>query len=458
MPTDAQWESLLAAWDDARYPQEFLSTYTLMECLSERGGIDTFLAQDRSGARYIVKCCDKSVWKTAAWSDLPDDPEGAGLPRRVAAYENDAMAVIVREYVEGTPLQQYARENALSEAEIVAICARLCDLLGQLHHRENPIIHRDVKPQNIIVKPDGDLALIDFDIARVYRRDSETDTMFFGTPAYAPPEQYGFSQTDARTDIYALGVLLRFLLTGSTRENKNVRVYRPLQQIIEKCTSFSPKDRFSDVSQVKRALQRANPRSQGLRLAARIICGVLAAAALVFAGVGIYRRVTYTPFTRDAIPGYMSDAERVADALEYLRTKYGTDMFDDSDRDARMGDVRRAMIALYGLDAEYVNRVNDGVPVESEDFFLPWPVDNDHPVSRSVMAYAAVKAHDPGMVADWSSIKDDNGYYPGVRVADAFAERTGLLTGVNRPEDITLGEMALILANTDRIFDAAKKG
>ena len=292
MPSDAQWEAMLAGWDDARYPEGFLSEYTLMECLSERGGVDTFLAQDARGARFIAKCYDKAVWKDVAGGDLPDDLGDIGLPRRVASFENDYMTVNVRAYVEGVPLQQYAREHTLSGREIVAMCARLCDLLGLLHHRENPVIHRDIKPQNIIVRPDGDLALIDFDIARVYRRGSDTDTMFFGTPAYAPPEQYGFSQTDARADIYALGILLRFLLTGSTRENRIVRVYRPLARIIEKCTSFSPNDRFSDVTQVKRALLRANPRSQRLRLAAIMLCCALAAGLMGFAGVKLYRRLT----------------------------------------------------------------------------------------------------------------------------------------------------------------------
>lgn len=457
MQPDASWETMLATWDDARYPAEFLAEYTLMACLSERDGLDTFLAQDKSGAAYVAKCYDKAVWKEPVWDNLPDDLDGIDLPKRVAAFENEGMTVVVRAYVEGVPLHLYAREKALSEREIAAICARLCDLLGALHHREAPVIHRDIKPQNVIVRPDGDVALIDFDIARVYRRGGETDTVFFGTPAYAPPEQYGFSQTDARADIYSLGVLLRFLLTGSPRENPNVRVYRPLARIIDKCTSFSPKDRFSDVKQVKRALMRANPRSQAIRRAALILCGALAVGALTLGGVKLYRRVTYTPFTKDAIPGYLSDAERVEDALAYLKGKYGTDLFDDPQRVAGMGDVRRAVIELYGLDAEYVNRINDGVPEERDDCFIPWPWEDDHAVNRLVMVYAAIKAHDPSIVADWSSIKDDNGYYPGVRVAEAFAARTGILTGVNRPEDITLGEVALILANADRVFDAANK-
>ena len=88
---------------------------------------------------------------------------------------------------------------------------------------------------------------------------------------------------------------------------------------------------------------------------------------------------------------------------------------------------------------------------------MPWGWDDGQTVDRDIAVYAAVKAHDPSIVADWSSIKDDNGYYPGVRVAVAFAEETGITTGANSPRDITLGELALILANTDRVFEAAEK-
>ena len=103
-----------------------------------------------------------------------------------------------------------------------------------------------------------------------------------------------------------------------------------------------------------------------------------------------------------------------------------------------------------------MNHVNLGVPEESDQYFLPWDFDPDHRLDRSVVTYAAIKAHDPAIVADWSGLKDDNGYYPGVRVADEFAQKTGILTGVNRPEDISMGEMALILANADRVFEAAE--
>ena len=139
-----------------------------------------------------------------------------------------------------------------------------------------------------------------------------------------------------------------------------------------------------------------------------------------------------------------------------MKQKYHTDLFDQPEAFATTALLRKALIELYHLDPEYVNHVNLGVPEESDQFFLPWDFDPDHRLDRSVVTYAAIKAHDPAIVADWSGLKDDNGYYPGVRVADEFAQKTGILTGANRPEDISMGEMALIMANADRVFEAAE--
>ena len=445
-------QSILDAYDSLPYPKAFLAEYDIMECLSEQKGVCTFLVQNAEGKDCVAKCFEKKVWGIAQ-NGILETLDHHDLPKHIATYENEDTIVTVREYIEGIPLDRMAKEKDLSEQEIVQICIRLCDILAYLHHREKPVIHRDIKPQNIIVRPDGSIALIDFDIARVYRSENEADTMFFGTVAYAPPEQYGFSQTDCRTDIYSLGIVLRWLLTGSTKENQNIRVYRPLAKIIRKCTAFSPKERYSDVSQVKKELLSANPRSQRLHAVSITLCGIAAAAIVVFAGVKIYQKVTYTPFTKDAIPAYLSDEERIEDAVSYMKEKYGTSMFDEMGEYATVGDLRRVLIDLYGLDHDYVYGMNDGIPQESDAYFLPWGWDDEQYVDREPVIYAAVKVHDPSIVADWSSIKDDNGYYPGVRVAAAFAEKTGIAAGMKRPSDLTKGEVAIVFADADRIFE-----
>lgn len=446
-----------AAFARYGYPEDFLSAYDQLECLSSGRGRETFLVRGKAdGALAVAKCYDRSVFSLdPAEADPTQGLSHPGLPRTLARFQNDATLCVVRAFVPGKTLAELAKEGELSREEIVSLCTRLGEILEYLHTREQPVIHRDIKPENVVVGADGSVTLIDFDIARTFKPGADSDTVFFGTKGYAPPEQYGFAQTDARADIYSFGVLLRFLLTGSVRENPNVRLYRPLEKIIAKCTAFSPEDRCPDMKTVLRALSQANPRSQFLRKAGLTLALLAACGLLILAGVLIYRAATYTPFTEDHLPAFLSDEERVTDAVSFMKTRYGTALFDDPEEVATVGDLRALLIECYGLERDYVYGINDQMPQESPDFFLPWGWDDGQTVDRDVAVYAAVKVHDPERVADWSSLKDDNGFYPGVRVAVAFAEEAGLTTGVNRPNDISRGELALIFANADRIFEGA---
>ena len=439
------------------YPEDFLAEYDQMECLSRHKGRETFLLRRKSdGAAAVAKCYDRAVFSVLpAGMDVTAALDHPGLPRYLGRYENERYVCIIRTFVPGASLAEHVREHAMTQREIVDVCVRLSEILQYLHSRPEPIIHRDVKPENVILAEDGGVWLIDFDIARTFKPEADSDTLFFGTKGYAPPEQYGFAQTDARTDEYSLGVLLRFLLTGSVRENRNIRLYRPLERVIARSTALAPEKRYPDMAALRRALLAANPRTQLLRTVATVLGAIVLCAALAFAGVKLYRAATYTPFSGDALPAYLSDEARVADALSYLRERYQTELFDEADDVATVGDLRAALIALYGLDRAYVYGINEDMPQESERFFLPWGWDDGQNLDRDIAVYAAVKAHDPSIVADWSELHDDNGFYPGVRVAVAFAERSGIMTGVNRPGDITLGDLALVFTNADRVFTAA---
>ncbi len=436
------------------FPPGFLDSYDQLECLSSRKGKDTFLVKSRGdGSLAVAKCYDKSVFSFAPGAAEPASAGACrGLPRFVASYESGSCVCVLREYIEGTPLSEYVKTETLSRERIREICLRLCDILIYLHGLDPPVIHRDIKPENVIIDPSGDVWLIDFDIAREFKPEAESDTFFFGTKGYAPPEQYGFAQTDARADIYSFGVLLRFLLTGSARENANVKVYRPLQKVIDKCTAFAPEKRYSDIKAVKRALRAAGPRSRIRRLVCLTAACIAGVVLLSATSIAAYKALTYTPFTEGYVPAYISDEKKVAEGVKYMRDNYDTNMFDAADDIADIGLLRRAMTGLYGLDPDYVYGINTDMPQESDEFFLPWGWDDGQTVNRDIAVYAAVKVHDPGIVADWSSLKDDNGYYPGVRIAVAFSDAHGLTDGVNKPGDLSVGELALILANADRFF------
>ena len=179
MKNDDILNEILESYSDTDYPEEFSSEFDIMECLSEQNGICTFLVRDHKGVGYIAKCFDKSLWKNLTGNDILTNLSHKGLPGYSGTYENDSMTITVREYVEGDSLDRYATEHNLSQEEIVDICIQLCDILAYLHHREPPVIHRDIKPQNIIIRQDGSVVLIDFDIARLHKQENDTDIQEF---------------------------------------------------------------------------------------------------------------------------------------------------------------------------------------------------------------------------------------------------------------------------------------
>lgn len=162
------------------------------------------------------------------------------LPKLYEVIIADDSTTVIEEYIEGQSLG-----NAeLSEKQLLSAVKELCSVLEFLHGKD--IIHRDVKPSNIILAKDGHIRLIDFDASRMPKDDLEQDTRLLGTWGYAPPEQYGFAQTDARADIYAFGITMKQLLGDKAQKP----CYR---RIIQKCINLDPDKRFQSAKQVKRA-------------------------------------------------------------------------------------------------------------------------------------------------------------------------------------------------------------
>lgn len=162
------------------------------------------------------------------------------LPKLHEVIVSDDTTTIYEEYVDGQSLGS----AQLSEKQIVHAVKELCSVLEFLHGKD--IIHRDIKPSNIIIANDGHIRLIDFDAARMPKEDLDQDTRLLGTRGYAPPEQYGFAQTDARADIYSLGVTMSQLLGD--------KAHKPCyRRIIAKCTNLNPNKRYQSARQVKKA-------------------------------------------------------------------------------------------------------------------------------------------------------------------------------------------------------------
>ena len=165
------------------------------------------------------------------------------------------MLCIIEEYIAGeTLLEKMEHGYVFSQKEALELMVQLCEALECLHVRLNPIIHRDIKPDNIMISNDGVVKLIDYNAARCYEKGATRDTEYIGTPGYAAPEQYGFSQSDVRTDIYALGIVLNYMLAGRPPGEKTAS--GAPGEIVKKCIQMDPDQRYDSSGTVKLELQR----------------------------------------------------------------------------------------------------------------------------------------------------------------------------------------------------------
>ncbi|MFZ5987691.1 MAG: serine/threonine-protein kinase [Bacillota bacterium] len=181
------------------------------------------------------------------------------LPRIFDIIEDENSIYIIIDYMEGTSLEAILKEKGrIEEKTVIDWGKQICEILAYLHNQTpNPIIYRDMKPSNLILTKNSEIKLIDFGISREYKRNSSTDTTYIGTRGFAAPEQYGFTQTDARTDIYSLGVTLYYLLTSRSLSSPpfeiipvrkiNRRFSKGIEFIINKCTEQNPDKRYKSV-------------------------------------------------------------------------------------------------------------------------------------------------------------------------------------------------------------------
>ncbi len=174
------------------------------------------------------------------------------IPQIYAVEEQEKELLVAEEYVDGESLREYLQKGLLSDEQKLTYALQLCEAVGFLHALNPSVIHRDIKPSNILINGKGELKLIDFDASRYYKEaPSSSDTRLLGTVEYAPPEQFGYSQTDVRSDIYSMGVVFHEM-----RPTENKKLAEQWEKIAEKCTSFDPKNRYQSVAELKRELEK----------------------------------------------------------------------------------------------------------------------------------------------------------------------------------------------------------
>lgn len=196
------------------------------------------------------------------------------LPRIVDIIDNGVTIYVVMDYIEGESLDKILNEYGAQPEELVVNWAKqLCDALSYLHSQKPPIIYRDMKPANVMLKPEGNIKIIDFGIAREYKEQNLADTTVLGTKGYAPPEQYS-GQTDARSDIFALGMTMHHLLTGV--DPRNGEAYAPVRQwnpelsegieiIIDRCVEPAAENRYQSCADLLYDLEHPELITKGFK-------------------------------------------------------------------------------------------------------------------------------------------------------------------------------------------------
>jgi serine/threonine-protein kinase len=251
--------------------------YEILKKIGQGGMSIVFLAMDkRLNKQWAVKEIRKEangkhneviVQSLLAEANLMKRLDHPSLPRIVDIIDNGDTIYVVMDYIEGEPMDKIIFEyGAQPQDRVIEWAKQICDVLQYLHLQKPAIIYRDMKPANIMLKPDGNLKVIDFGIAREYKEQNLADTISLGTKGYAAPEQFGGKgQTDARTDIYCLGVTLYHLLTGKNPCEPPYELYPirywnaslsgGLERIIQKCTQLNPEDRYQNCTELMYALE-----------------------------------------------------------------------------------------------------------------------------------------------------------------------------------------------------------
>lgn len=174
------------------------------------------------------------------------------IPRIYAWEWQEKELVVAEEYVDGETLEYYLKEGILTEKQKLKVALQLCEAVEVLHHCVPQMIHRDIKPSNVLITEDGVLKLIDFDASRLYKEMSgDSDTRILGTADYAAPEQFGYQQTDVRSDIYSMGIVFEMLHFHGN--GLAMLLWKRMQDI---CTNFDPKKRYKSVSKLEKAIRR----------------------------------------------------------------------------------------------------------------------------------------------------------------------------------------------------------
>lgn len=276
-------------WNDY-LPEDMQEHWTVYECLKESEDSSTFLVKETATGILCVLKWGRNRQAEFLRNEMEimkkmADRKLSGIPKAYRIFEENGEVYLVREYIEGMSLAQMVlQKGGISEAEICRNSRKICQTAEQFQNPDEPMIHRDIKPENIVVTPGGEVVFIDFGTMRSYKKDGSRDTFVVGTRGTAAPEQYGYTQTDQRTDVYAIGQTMLYMVSESYEMNQlsECAVSRRMKKIIEKACSFEPDKRYGDAAQLRRAVEKcqANNRKKVYKKAGAVF-GLIAAGYIL---------------------------------------------------------------------------------------------------------------------------------------------------------------------------------
>lgn len=237
-----------------------LSFYKEIASVSEHHGVKLVQHVD-TGKVYVkkeLKHYDISIFETIRNGHFP------GIPVIKELIESDDRLIVIEDYISGHSVEEILEVGPFSVNETIRVISALCDILEPFHSNTPQIVHRDIKDSNVIIDNERKVYLIDFDASKLVIQGRNRDTDLIGTEEYAAPEQYGFGQSDQRTDIYALGILMNKMLTGMFPQE---HMYNgDLSRVIRRATAIDPENRYQNVQILKMAMDNYSERADDVEV------------------------------------------------------------------------------------------------------------------------------------------------------------------------------------------------
>ena len=289
--------------EKAKYhlPLEMQRCWAVYECLKESEESFTILVRENVSGILCVLKWGRELHGEMLRNEMEilqklKEMDLTGIPKGYRIFEENGGVYFLREYIEGTPLSQMVlQKGGIQEGELCRISIKICRAAEQFQELEDPMIHRDIKPENIVVTPGGKVVFIDFGTMRSYKKNGQRDTFVVGTRGTAAPEQYGYTQTDRRTDVYAIGQTMLYMATESyeLEQLSECSISRRMKKVIEKACSFEPDKRYADAAELGKAIEKCQEdnRKTGYKKAGAVV-GLIAVGyilAVLFPGITVVK-------------------------------------------------------------------------------------------------------------------------------------------------------------------------